>query len=140
LRSDEAIVVKLRATSAVSSLVGGRIYLGHAIPQGAAKPYIAVEDDSNEPQYHMTGEVTPKTVLGRLDLFVVGYDAVTNRAISKAMRDALSAFRGNVTNAGDTLTFRYMYIDDDIPEPLRTETGTNKVVHVWRQTYRTAYQ
>lgn len=139
MRADEALVVKMRATAGVTVLVGSRIYLGSAIPQDAPKPYLVIEDDTREPQYHMTGTVSPVIKLGRIDFYAVSYNASESREIVAAVEAALSGWQGSVTDGGDTVQFRFLHIDDDTPEPIRPESGTNRPIHTQRQTYRTAY-
>ncbi|HEX9768438.1 MAG TPA: DUF3168 domain-containing protein [Kiloniellales bacterium] len=126
----QALYDKLAAESAVTDLVGTRIYLGEA-PQNVATPYVV---------YFLVGPVHDRTLEGRsrlvrsrfqLDCYdtkTANAGALSVVAIANAIREALDGFRGTVSG----VSFKSVMADGDrdltVPETRLAQRSLDLVV------------
>ncbi len=106
----EKVRTELVAASAVTALVGERIYPGKA-PQGAAAPYVVVTTISDVPESSFTGTTDEELRDARVqvDSYAAGY--LDAHAVAKAVKDVV----GNLKRpdlCGVYLTARDLYDDE----------------------------
>jgi len=108
-----AIYSKLSGTSAITAIVGSKIY-AVAAPQDQQPPYVVFEFDNTKATHHLRGT----TEFWKAVLTVVGYANSSSTAadLSDAVRSCLDSFQGTI---GD-LSVRHcllMEIDESYAPP-----------------------
>lgn len=109
---EQGIFQLLTTTAAITAIVPNdiagtpQIYWVVA-PKSAKLPYIVLNRDSTLDQYTMAGPIGLRGALVQVDCYTDSTTGVTNayytvRALSKAVRQALGAFTGNLPDADAT--------------------------------------
>ncbi len=127
LQVEIAFNLLLRDDTAVTALVGARIYNSHA-PQTYAGPYIVHRDASRETPDALDGSLGLRKTRIRVYSAAKQYDQA--RAIDEAVRMAVEGFSGVVSNTDsppDTLRIQYIkpVFSHDGGDP---ETKTEEII------------
>lgn len=113
MRVEEALVTKLRATSAVSTLVSTRIYPSHA-PQTATTPYVVFDlVGGNVLGTHDGGSSLRD---GRVSFSCIASTYASAKAIAKAIKGTLSGLKE--TLSGVAVAIHTTYEDEDMYDDL----------------------
>ena len=88
---EEALIAKLLATTAITTLVSNRIFVG-ARPQASTLPAIVVNRVSGAPLYSDDGEDGLEESRFQIDCWGSTYSSA--KGLARAVRGALSAFQG----------------------------------------------
>ena len=113
---EEAIITKLLATGGVTALVQARIHPG-SLPQGILLPAIVFNMVSGNRSYSDDGEDGIAEARIQLDCWGVTYSAA--KMAARAIKDALSAFQGNISG----VNIRYIVLD--LEHDMRESGGDN---------------
>ena len=116
------LVAKLSGTSAVTDLVGDRIYPITA-RQGVALPYVTYQLISGAPVNHAAGTTTTEECRIQVDNYASTYSGV--KALAAAVEDALSGW----SDAAGTppITMCHLESRADLSEPI--EPGSDTMIH-----------
>ena len=106
LISDATLVGLVGANTGSSPGVGPSIYWGD-IPQGAKDPAVAMYKISGAPGYHMKGSDGLEASIVQIN--VRATSVPTMQAVSRAIKDRLSGFRGE----RDATDFRGIFLRDE---------------------------
>ena len=112
---EEALIAKLLATTAITTLVSNRIFVG-ARPQASTLPAIVVNRVSGAPLYSDDGEDGLEESRFQIDCWGSTYSSA--KGLARAVRGALSAFQGTQS----PVNFRYVSLD--LEQDLQ-ESGTD---------------
>ena len=106
---EDSLLTKLLATTALTSLVGQRIYYVKA-PQNVTTPYLTYQKISEIPTHSHDGYAGTKDARIQFTAFSPLY--LTVKAINKAIFDALDSFTGSLCTGG--VTVQSCMLDDEI--------------------------
>ncbi len=90
---ESALYDKISGTTAITDLVGTRIYPELA-PAGVARPYLTYQVISTTRSRHFTGVTGSQVDFVRVDVNVWADTSLSRRNVVEAVRDALDGFRG----------------------------------------------
>lgn len=110
---EQGLLQKIATDSGVSTLTGGKVYWILA-PKGAAVPYVVLSRVTTKDSYDMVGDTGLREGLFQADCYAT--DFYGSRAISKAVRDLLKSFRGNLPDT-DSIKVQATFIDKDWDMP-----------------------
>ena len=122
LSDKERLVAYLLAQTAITSVIGNRIYLS-AAPQGAQLPFIIYQQDGSENINTLAGSSGLRKT--RFQITAIGTDAPAMETV----RAAICNLAGN-GNAGG---FRWIYqVDDsdDYSPPVELQVKGTRLIHV----------
>lgn len=110
---DQAIYARLQAVSAVTALVGARVYLEEA-PQAASLPYVERFEISGQPFEPLAGAAS--LMSRRIQFTCWASTPAAADAVRTAIRDALAGFTGSVSIPGSGSPTETFDIKAAIPE------------------------
>ena len=120
---DKSLMAKLRATTAVTTLVGGsspRIRCGQLM-EGDVKPGIVIERDTVRPVNHAGG--TTGTKFGYVFVHCHATDYATAEAVADAVETALNGY----TNTTGTPAISMVHVQDVMYNPGPMVSGQDKI-------------
>ena len=97
----------------VSALINGKVYWILA-PKGAAVPYVVLSNVITKTSYAMEGATGLQEGLFQADCYATDYYG--SRAISKAVRDLLKDYKGNLPDTDNTKV-QAVFIEKDWDMP-----------------------
>lgn len=140
MTGEQAIRTRLLSVSAITALVGQRIW-PHTAPSASATntlPYIVYRAVDKVREHHLNGASGVCFSRVQLDLIGVDYEAV--KILSNAARNALDGFRGDVTVASDLVRVVHcnleLEIDDYDPPIDGSQKGRFRVIQDWKVGYQ----
>lgn len=107
---EEALVTRLAAVSAVTTLVGSRVYPLRA-PEGVAQPFLVYQRVAAPPRETAFG-TDPGIARPRFQLVAWATSYATAKAVATAVRQALQRYRGTV--GGVEILDIFVEFDEDL--------------------------
>jgi len=107
----EALYYELSNDSGVTAQVSTRIYQAGDVPQGAALPYIVLQQVDSVPSYHMTAEADIAQSRWQIDSY--GATPYAARTVAAAIKSCLSFFRDDMGQVGNTVAVRATFLDSE---------------------------
>ena len=114
---ESGVVARLNAVSAVTSLVGTRIY-ANTLPDSTAHPAIIYQVISDVPFDSILGE-DPGKNLARIQFTIIADSTASRIAVNDAIKTALKRFKG----ASGDVTILDSRLDNVVDLPYDIETG-----------------
>ena len=114
---ESGVVARLNAVSAVTSLVGTRIY-ANTLPDSTAHPAIIYQVISDVPFDSILGE-DPGKNLARIQFTIIADSTASRIAVNDAIKNALKRFKG----ASGDVTILDSRLDNVVDLPYDIETG-----------------
>ena len=114
---ESGVVARLNAVSAVTSLVGARIY-ANTLPDSTAHPAIIYQVISDVPFDSILGE-DPGKNLARIQFTIIADSTASRIAVNDAIKTALKRFKG----ASGDVTILDSRLDNVVDLPYDIETG-----------------
>lgn len=108
---EEALVSRLSAVSAVTALVGSRIYPVRA-PEGAARPFLVFQRVAATRETAFGAD--PGLARARMQVTAWADRYATAKAVATAVRQALQRYRG--TLLGVEVLDVFVELDQDVPD------------------------
>ena len=117
---EDSLLTKLLATTALTALVGQRIYYSGHVPQNVTEPYLVIQKISETATHSHGGYSHQKEARVQFTAYSPSYINIRN--INKAIFDALDSFTGQLCTGGVTVQACLFDDEVDLYEP---ESGLN---------------
>ena len=114
---ESGVVARLNAVSAVTSLVGARIY-ANTLPDSTAHPAVIYQVISDVPFDSILGE-DPGKNLARIQFTIIADSTASRIAVNDAIKTALKRYKG----ASGDVTILDARLDNVVDLPYDLETG-----------------
>jgi hypothetical protein len=136
LQPEEAVFKLLADDATVGGICADRIY-PEAPPETAPLPFLMYTRTNNEHHMHMLAD--SGLAVARVQVDIVADTQAEMRSLSRAVRKALSGYRGTVTNT-NTLVVRALHLESEDSEYLTPESGKGEGLHVGVHVYILGYK
>lgn len=133
-RPIEVFRTKALSVSAVSALIGARMYANTAVPEKTAFPYVEVKLDKVDHPHHMTG--AGGWAMCNIIASIYAHSNDTCGAIADALRVGMHPFKGSVTVNGDAIAVGYLGIDSESENPEPLQDGAQRPVYSITQNWQ----
>jgi hypothetical protein len=116
LTIEAGLVAKLTTTAGLTALISTRVYL-ERIPQGATLPCITYQriDTPRVLTHDTSGSAGTAYPRFQFDAWATTYASA--KAITDALRAALSGFKGTITSGADTVVVQAALVDGETSQP-----------------------
>jgi hypothetical protein len=98
MRIETALIIKLKATSGVTSLTGSRIYYINDVIQKVEYPYVVIQTVSNPAEYVLSGSQTLRSA--RIQLSIISDTYTECQSVADAIKTAIHYFKGTMGGTG----------------------------------------
>jgi hypothetical protein len=116
LTIEAGLVYKLTTTAGLTALISTRVYL-ERIPQGATLPCLTYQRISTPRvlAHDTSGSAGTASPRFQFDAWATTYASA--KAITDALRAALSGFKGTITSGADTVVVQAALVDGETSQP-----------------------
>ncbi len=133
VRAVTVIRAKALSVSAVSALLGTRIYPNTAIPEKTDFPYVELKLESSEHPHHMSG--ASGWAMVKVVAKIYAHTNAAAEAVAEALRVGMHPFKGNVTVSAQSIAVGYLGLESEMEDPEPLQDGKQRPVYGIQQTW-----
>ena len=112
----DALVAKIKATPAITALIGTRLYPDE-IPQGDALPAVYYQTISDVKDHHLTGQLELEKPMIQFTVQAATKNSAAD--VAEAIKTALVDYQGTISG----VQIQYIRLENEIPSFYRASDG-----------------